>query len=169
MVIAPSPFAAHRQRPRDIGEWEDLLVRYELGPRAVRHALEEAEENAGAHPLSSDSLVDQLAHLVRREADAGAWLQALSEGHPLSPWGEAASRAEVETEAAARTLDRFAELRARNFARVQRRGVDVWEWESVHPDHGPITAFQLLAWQVRHDGLHLVRIREILRTEPRSC
>ncbi|MBA4158063.1 MAG: hypothetical protein H0X65_11375 [Gemmatimonadetes bacterium] len=167
--MADNPFAGLPHRPSHIAEWEDLLVRYELGPRAVRHAVEEVEGDESAAASGSWRVADHLAHLAEREAEAGAWLQALQQGQELKPWAAAeAHRGASRTEPTS-DLERYTVHRNRNFARVQRRGVDVWEWESSHALFGAVTAFQLLSYQVRHDGRHLARIREIRRADARPC
>lgn len=167
--MVDNPFAGMSPRPSHIGEWEDLLVRYELGPRAVRHAMEEVE---GARPAASSGswgIADHLLHLAEREAEACAWLQALQQGRELEPWAPAEAHHGVSWGEATPELERYTQHRDRNFARVQRRGVDVWEWKSTHPLFGAVTAFQLLSYQVRHDGWHLARLREIHRVDSRPC
>ena len=50
---------------------------------------------------------------------------------------------------------RFAGLRARTFAMVQRRGLDVWDWRV----EGDGTVYQLLRWLAEHDASLLTRLR----------
>jgi hypothetical protein len=154
-----SPFDGFPHRPRDVGEWEELLVRFELGPRAARLALEVGdgaqESDAGA--------AHHLARLAGREAEAGAWLRQLREGGALQPWDADPEPALQAEDTVARLLERYTELRRRNFGWVQRRGLEVWEWASPHPEFGTVTAFQLVSYLVRHDGQRLAGIREALR------
>jgi hypothetical protein len=157
-----SPFEGIPPRPRDVGEWEDLLVRFELGPRAVRLALEVGE--AGPEERGSGAgAAYPLARLSGREAEAGAWLRQLREGGALQPWGADPEPVLDAEDSVARLLERYTELRRRNFGWVQRRGLEVWEWASPHPELGTVTAFQLVSYLVRHDGQRLAGIREALR------
>jgi hypothetical protein len=158
--MAANPFAEFAERPRDVGEWEDLLVRFELGPRAVRLALE-AGATGGAE--SAAAAVPELARLARREAEAGEWLRRLREGAALQPWSAEAGPVLEDGTTVAALLESYVESRRRNFGWVQRRGIDVWEWESAHPEFGRVTAFQLVSQLVRHDGQRLAGIREALR------
>ena len=49
-------------------------------------------------------------------------------------------------------------MRARNFAMVQRRGVDVWEWAG-ELDGVRVTVYQLLSWLMRRDAEALAALR----------
>ncbi|HEX5726048.1 MAG TPA: hypothetical protein VFX98_11320, partial [Longimicrobiaceae bacterium] len=62
-------------RPPSAAEWEELLVRLEIAPRAARLALEDAGARAGA-------LRGPLLHLVRRERWLARALEALRDGKP---------------------------------------------------------------------------------------
>lgn len=143
--MAPDEIAGMAAQPAAIAEWEDLLVRIEIMPRALRGALEEpavaAEEPSGA-----------LEALLDRELRVGRWLEVAAFGDAEQPSGEPRERD-------SRSLaERFAAVRARNFAMVQRRGVDVWEWAG-ELDGTPVTVYQLLSWLVRSDAAVLAGIR----------
>jgi hypothetical protein len=166
--MAADPFSAVPAMPPGIAAWEELLIRLELGPRAVRITLEgaapgdwvgrtdEAGWNAAAH----------LAHLAARESEVAAWLAALRDGTALEPWRDAPDAGtfvDVGTGAIERDVYAYTERRSRNFAAVQRRGLEVWDWRSDHPEHGPVSTYQLLSYLVQHDGRHLARLRLALR------
>jgi hypothetical protein len=57
------------------------------------------------------------------------------------------------------TMDRFVQSRNRNFAIVQRRGIDVWEWEGPAAIHGGGTVYQLLAYLAGRDAASLAALR----------
>ena len=130
--------------PPAIAEWEDLLVRLEIMPRALRAALEEDGGGDAAAPL---------AMLLDREQRVGRWLEEAAFGSAESP------AAGFDPGSDARWLaERFTAVRARNFAMVQRRGVDVWEW-SGELDGVRVTVYQLLSWLMRSDAALLAALR----------
>lgn len=141
-----SRIATLAERPESIAEWEELLLRLEIGPRALRNTLEEHPEEEWAREV--------LGELVASEATASAWLGSMRDaeplGHPVSgpPQGSAEER-----------LDRFASLRSRNFAAMQRRGLEVWEWSARAEDGTEVTAYQLLSELLRRDADALARLR----------
>jgi len=155
-------------RPRDVGEWEDLLIRFELAPRAVRLALDTARSGIDDVDPTLAGAADHLFELAAREAEAWSWMQALREGGTLRPWSASWVRPAGETAALRADLERFGSLRARNFVWVQRRGLDVWDWEAALPGGGTVTAFRLISYLVREDGRHVAGIREALR-EAGAC
>ena len=143
--MTPDEIAAISARPPAIAEWEDLLVRIEIMPRALRGALEEPREER-AEALAS------LEALLERELRVGRWLE-------VAAFGDAEQRALPPPELDSRSLsERFAAVRARNFAMVQRRGVDVWEWAG-ELDGTTVTVYQLLCWLVGSDAEVLAAIR----------
>jgi hypothetical protein len=160
--MRPDPFAERPRRPRDVGEWEDLLIRFELAPRALRLAMESAPNGIDTADPTLDGVAEEMNALAEREAEAWGWMQALREGRPLRPWSDLFERP-VPAAPLREYLDRFASSRARNFAWVQRRGLVVWDWESDHPDFGSVTAFQLISFLVREDGRRLARVRDAFR------
>lgn len=144
--------------PPGIAEWEELLVRFELGPRIALTALEEIPTHRWSEAVSSDgwSPREHLAQLVGRELEVEAALRSLQAGEPLGGRTPEPS-AELEPQV---LLAEFARVRGRNFGAVQRRGVDVWQWTAAHPQWGTVTVFQLLSAAVGHDGRHVRGIRE---------
>lgn len=167
--MRPEEIAALPAVPASVGEWEDLLVRLEIVPRVVRNSIEEVTDVATAAAA--------LAAAVTRERSVGAWLEAAA-GIALE------SRRHGDEASAAATTDlyhlalRFASLRARTFAMVQRRGLEVWGWE--HPLHDPsagaeatargsATAHQLLLALARSDGALLAALREATRARQAAC
>lgn len=144
--------------PPSVAEWEDLLVRVEIMPRALRNALDGVPEAPAATEL--------LRELVAREAAAAAWLEAVA-GLPRP---DGAGRRVGEERSDGRWLsDRFASLRARNFAMVQRRGVEVWGWEGEVEGGGRATVYQLFSLLVRRDAEALAALRRVARAGGAPC
>ncbi|MDQ3557242.1 MAG: DinB family protein [Gemmatimonadota bacterium] len=162
--MRPDVFASLPARPLSIAEWEDLLIRVEITPRALQHVLEELPAGAdGGAAADGRSVAEHVRHLAHREAEVGGWIEALREGTPLPSAG-----AEPATEEIQEAQGRFTRLRARNFAAVQRRGIDVWEWAAPRSDGGTVTTFQLLGYLARHDALHLAALHAV-RKALRPC
>jgi hypothetical protein len=134
-------------------EWEELLVRLEVTPRALRLAVEDA---GGDTP----ELRGVLAGIVAHEEGLAKLLEELRERRDLpgSSFVGLGAAAGVPAEPAAQLAAAFARLRERNFAQVQRRGLDVWEWAS-RLDGRPVTAYQALQWTARMDGEMLAALR----------
>ncbi|HYW05393.1 MAG TPA: hypothetical protein VE913_00475 [Longimicrobium sp.] len=135
-------------RPASEVEWEDLLVRMEITPRALRAAVSDA-------PAGHSAILRELGGAVARERWLEGLLDDLREGKPVRlaavpDGGESGTEAEL--------LDEFSRLRGRNFARVQRRGIDVWDWKSDTED-GTLTAYQALLMTTRADGALLAATR----------
>lgn len=143
--MVPDEIAGMPERPAEIAEWEDLLVRIEIMPRALRGALEEP----GVGDEEPSAAVEAL---LERELRVGRWLE-------VAAFGNAEQPSVRPPERDSRSLaERFAAARARNFAMVQRRGVDVWSWAG-EIDGTTVTVFQLLSWLVRSDAEVLAAIR----------
>ena len=142
-------------RPASEVEWEELLVRYEIGPRALRAALDDAPPAA----LAGEGVTDALHALVYNEMRTAALLAAMRDRVPLP----VQARAEVIPADADDAAERYARLRDRNFNAVQRRGIDVWGWSTDEPGTGTITAYQLLNAALELDRDALARVRESLR------
>lgn len=143
--------------PPSVAEWEDLLLRMEIMQRVLRNTLEGV-------PDSDARAGEVLAGLVRREAEVGGWLEAVS--------GVPGRSSAVETAAPAglRALaDRFVSLRARNFAMLQRRGLEVWRWTASFAGHGEVSAFQTITWLVAEDVRALAALRERTTGDARAC
>jgi hypothetical protein len=127
--------------------WEDLLVRFEIMPRVLRVTLEEAGGTDGA-------AAEILRRLIASEDELSAWIREASAagGDPVHPApGSAGDLREL--------ADRFASLRARNFAMLQRRGVDVWDWTAPLAAGERMTALRVLGDQVRSDAEALRALR----------
>lgn len=138
---------AHPVAPPSEVEWEELLLRVEIAPRALRVAVEDAEGRAEA--------LAPLRAAVLEEALLGAMLESMAAGR------EAPSEAGVEAlePDAAGLAHRFASLRARTFAMVQRRGLGVWEWRLGGGPWAGATAYQLLRAAAARDGRLLAAVR----------
>ena len=136
-------------RPPSVAEWEDLLVRFEIMPRALRAALD-------APAAGRERVAATLRELLSREREVGRWLETAAGWTPSESSAPAPADAELDPRELA---DRFAGVRARNFAMLQRRGVDVWEWSGVTRDGAPATVYQLLSWMLRADALALAALR----------
>ena len=152
-MTAPAVFLA---RPPSEVEWEDLLVRYEIGPRALHIALEDADD---ASHEARTRVGDLLRALVLNELLTAAAFETMRTGAPFA----SAPRIEVMGNEPGAIYQRYAQLRGRNFAAVQRRGLEVWAWHaSIHP-HGDVSAYQLIQTSVSLDGDTLAGIRAALR------
>jgi hypothetical protein len=136
-------------------EWEELLVRYELGPRALRAALDDAEPEGDAR----ERVGDLVRVLVLNELQVSALFAAMRDGTPIG--GE--TRIETMSGDPRAAYERFAELRGRNFNAVQRRGLEVWEWRAEVPWMGAVTAYQLILASTALDAETLAGVREALR------
>lgn len=145
-------------RPPSEVEWEELLVRLEIAPRALAIAVEET-------PPADPDVARVLRSGVRRERELRAALEAMHAGGEASPPAGPEPAAEAD---AGELLAELARLRSRNFAFVQRRGVDVWEWRVEGGPLGGTTAYQLLRATMRSDREMLERIRRA-RTGRAAC
>jgi hypothetical protein len=142
------------ERPPAVAEWEDLLVRLEIMPRALRNTLGDAEPE-------TERLRGVFQEMVEREAWVGGWLeQAAGYGSPRP--------ALVPDPDAEWLYRRFASLRARNFAMVQRRGLDVWDWAGPGPAGGTVSVYQLFIWLLQRDADALAAARGAL-AGPAAC
>ena len=134
-------------RPESVAEWEDLLVRLEIVPRVVRNTVDESAAGEGALRL--------LRIATEREAAVGRWLEAASgvdePGRPPFDPGSGADPGDLAL--------RFASLRARTFAMVQRRGLEVWEWSAPVGGGGSATVHRVLLWLSARDAELLSGLR----------
>ncbi|HEX6925643.1 MAG TPA: hypothetical protein VF167_09435 [Longimicrobiaceae bacterium] len=144
-------------RPDSVAEWEDLLVRLEIAPRAVRVTLEEVEDRTSA--------ARALRSATYREAEVGRLLEVAAD-LPRSVGREAGVLAE---DGLSDLSIRFASLRARTFAMVQRRGLEVWEWRAPLPSGFPVTVHQLLLWLAKQDAALLAELRRVRRSGWGGC
>ena len=136
-------------------EWEELLVRYELTPRALRAALDDAELDGDAR----ERVGDLLRALVVNELQVTELFAAMRDARPVLH----EPRIEVMSAEPRAAYERFAALRGRNFAAVQRRGLEVWEWRAEAPGQETVTAHQLILASTALDAETLAGVREALR------
>lgn len=135
-------------QPESVAEWEDLLVRLEIVPRVVRNTIDEVVNAAAASRVLSEA--------ARREREIGAWLETASRMEGVRSGDDLAADSAGDP---AELAYRFASLRARTFAMVQRRGLDVWQWQASLRDGPAVTAHQLLFWLTRRDARLLADLR----------
>lgn len=153
--MGPEQIATLAARPESVMDWEDLLLRLEIVPRVVRNTVDDLVNDAlGARLL--DEATD-------RERRVGDWLERAAglerDGPPVEVDGGSVSPADLAR--------RFASLRARTFAMVQRRGLEVWEWSAPLDGAQHVTVHQLLQWLVYSDGRLLADLRAATRGEAR--
>jgi len=147
--------AVYPAAPPSEVEWEELLVRYELAPRALRIAVDDGDlDGAGGERVG-----DLLRALVQNELQAAALFGAMRDGRPV-PTEPGVEMISDDPRAA---CERFAMLRGRNFATVQRRGLEVWRWRAEAPVRGTVTAHQLILASTALDAETLAGVREALR------
>jgi hypothetical protein len=143
-------------RPASEMEWEELLVRYEIGPRALGFALDDGDPEGPAR----ERVGDLLRALVVNEMRTATLFEAMRTGAAPSA---GATRIEVMEDEPRAAFERFTRLRGRNFAAVQRRGLEVWAWHTQAHPHGEISAYQLIQASCKLDGETLAEIRQALR------
>jgi len=135
-------------------EWEELLVRYELTPRALRAALDDVELAGDVR----ERVGDLLRALVVNELQVTELFAAMRDARPVLQ----EPRIEVMSSDPRAAYERFAALRGRNFAAVQRRGLEVWGWRAEAPGQGMVTAHQLILASTALDAQTLAGVREAL-------
>jgi hypothetical protein len=137
-------------RPPSEVEWEELLARLDLAPRAFQLAADDAEGNPRVvHVLASAFALEHWFATALKELQAGGSIP-LDFGYTPGAGGASAVR---------EVLDGFSALRARNFAALQRRGISVWEWSAATKEGGRVTTFQAASAVVEMDGRHLAVLR----------
>ncbi len=148
-----NPFAAFPPHPADLAEWEDLLVRLELGPRALRLALEDIDRPSAA-------LLEPLNRLVAMELWTSRALTAMRTGEMI-PEKIGLSHADPGNLAAAlhKRLLEYTALRDDNFGALQRRGIRVWAWSAELQGGGTVTAYQAVRRALQVDGEVLRAVR----------
>ncbi|HET6230139.1 MAG TPA: hypothetical protein VFE05_08720 [Longimicrobiaceae bacterium] len=150
------------ERPADIAEWEDLLVRLEIAPRALRVAVDDA-------PADSPEVLRVVTEAaVREQANLDA-LVGLKSGEVAAPNASAAAPEWDGRRDAEAMVHVFAQLRNRLFAQVQRRGLEVWDWRAVDADGSVRTTFRLLVDVARGDGAALEAVRAAGRSGRAAC
>lgn len=153
IVVDPRTLPA---RPPSEVEWEDLLVRVEIMPRALRVAIEDAPEG---HP----GVVRVLQMGVMAELALQQMLEAMVDGRELpedSGFGVEGMPGDPQA-----LLAEYARLRFRNFVMVQRRGLNVWDWKVRGGAYSGATAYQLFQAAAQTDGFLLAAIRGAGREE----
>jgi hypothetical protein len=143
------------ERPPSEVEWEELLVKYEITPRALRLAAEDAG------PERAGGIVGPLEALLANEVLTASLLDEMSaraEGREPPASGTHEDRGGADD--AGQLVARITALRGRNFAGVQRRGISVWEW-AAERDGTTVTPYRLLLSSVALDRDVLARVREI--------
>jgi N-acetylmuramic acid 6-phosphate etherase len=144
--------AAYPERPASEVEWEELLQRVELAPRALRFAVEDAA--AGA-----PGVMEALRHAFDWEVRLRAALEGMTGQAPAVLPAELAGGPRDAKEA----VLWITRLRARNFAMVQRRGLEVWGWRAADGPLAGVTAYQLLSGTVARDRETLDGVRAARR------
>jgi hypothetical protein len=157
--MADNPYAAFPPRPRDVGEWEDLLVRFELGPRALRFALEDRGNAA-------DAVVAPFARLAASELRVSLALDAMRQGGVVPDRITTPADTSPAAEAVERHCRTYAAARAHNFAALQRRGLGVWDWTAMREGGGEFTAYQLVREALQVDAEVLSAVRAAGREAP---
>ena len=154
-------FARFPERPPSEAEWEDLLVRFEIAPRALKIAVEDAPKTGEAAREVDATL------LLAVTAEVWVWnaLEALRTGGAM---GSGAGLDGIAAPDTASLADAFARFRAKSFAAVQRRGLGVWEWAVDLGDGQRLTAYRLLSAAVENDGRTLAALRAAAH-EVRAC
>lgn len=152
-AAVPSGFDRFPAHPPSEVEWEELLARMEIAPRALRLAVDDSPAPA-----------DALARELRAAAAAEAWLSAAIERMER---GEAFGRGGTVDvggggDGPDGLLATVMRLRTRNFVRLQRRGIDAWAW-TAEIEGAPTTMHQVLAAVVAADGERLARVRALGR------
>jgi hypothetical protein len=146
-----APFAFPARPPSEV-EWEELLVRLEITPRALGLAVEDA---------GGDSAVvrEVLRDVIGNEIWWTELLQRLRDGRPVH-MNRAIPLFPGPEPSAGELVEGFAQLRERNFAQVQRRGLVVWDWESpIEGREDTLTAYQVLQSMAHADGEMLAAVR----------
>lgn len=139
-------------RPASEVEWEDLLVRVEIAPRALRVAVEDA-------PAGHRGVTEALRMGVMAEAVLQDMLEAIVEGRDARN-GFGLEGMEHDPQV---LLACYARLRTRSFAMVQRRGLNVWDWTVRGGAYPGATAYQLFQGAARMDGMLLDAVRQAAR------
>ncbi|HEX5872863.1 MAG TPA: hypothetical protein VFY65_20670 [Longimicrobium sp.] len=155
-MISTDPRTLPARPPSEV-EWEDLLVRVEIMPRALRVAIEDAPEGH-----SGVARVLQMG--VMAEMALQQMLEAMVDGRELpedSGLGVEGMPGDPQA-----LLAEYARLRFRSFVMVQRRGLNVWDWKVRGGAYPGATAYQLFQAAAQTDGMLLAAIRGAGREEP---
>lgn len=159
MMFSTDPRTLPARPPSEV-EWEDLLVRVEIMPRALRVAVEDA-------PPDDGDLRSILQRAVAMEAKLQLQLMAMVDDVPMpDARGVAALQDGIST--AEELVAEYGRWRTRNFVMLQRRGINVWEWRVRGGDQDGATAYQLLLAAAARDGELLAAVRETVRESSRA-
>jgi hypothetical protein len=152
VIFSTDPRTLPARPPSEV-EWEELLVRVEIAPRALRVAVEDA-------PADHPGVLEALGCGVLGEMALQRMLEAIVEGREL-----AADFAEVGVsfEDAQDLVAEYQRLRFRSFVMVQRRGLNVWDWTVRGGPYDGATAYQLFQAAARTDGHLLAAVRGAVR------
>ena len=155
MTFATDPRTLPARPPSEV-EWEDLLVRVEIAPRALRVAVEDA-------PEGDPGLLKALAIGIAGEMALQQMLEAMVDGRELPDdfGGFRASFADP-----AELVAEYQRLRYRSFLMVQRRGLNVWDWRVRGGPCDGATAYQLFQAAAQTDGALLAAVRGAGRARP---
>jgi hypothetical protein len=147
-MIAADPLSFPELPPTEV-EWEELLLRIEIGPRALAVAMEDRVPGERGGAALREALI--------AESGLQRALEAMSEGAEVAaaPDGD-----DAVAPAPDEALDALRRLRARSFAMVQRRGLGVWGWRQRGGATAGATAYQLLRAAAARDGALLATLRE---------
>jgi hypothetical protein len=158
MMFATDPRTLPARPPSEV-EWEDLLVRVEIMPRALRVAIEDA-------PADAPDLLDILQAALGLEGELQLQLLAMVDGAPMLDAFGVAFPEGISTPD--EYVAEYGRWRMRNFVMLQRRGINVWEWRVRGGRHDGATAYQLLLAAAVRDGEILAAVRETARGSSRA-
>jgi hypothetical protein len=144
-------------RPASEFEWEDLLVRLELMPRVLRIALESGR-------LAGQDTAEVLRALVEREERVRDFLEGAAGVGPEPRPRDGIQVVSTKED----TLERFVRIRTRNFAMVQRRGIEVWNWHGRLGDED-VSIYQVLGNLAHEDVGTLAALRGAVRAGASAC
>ena len=152
MTFSADPRTLPARPPSEV-EWEDLLVRVEIAPRALRVAVEDA-------PAGHPGVEEALGMGVMGEMALQEMVAAMVDGRALP---QETPDAGFSFHGAAELVAEYARLRHRSFVMVQRRGIDVWDWRVRGGAYDGATAYQLFQAAAQTDGTLLAAIRGAAR------
>ena len=148
MIFSTDPRTLPARPPSEV-EWEELLVRVEIAPRALRVAVEDA-------PADHPGVLEALGWGVLGEMALQQMLEAIVDGRELP--GEFGFGVEAMGDAQALVAE-YQRLRFRSFVMVQRRGLNVWDWTVRGGPYDGATAYQLFQAAALADGALLAAVR----------
>jgi hypothetical protein len=155
-MMDPEKVLGFPPRPPSEVEWEELLLRLEIMPRAIMVLVEEL-------PTAGGRGAREAGDLLLRERRVRDYLERAAE-LPPSP-----SSVAEEAESTPEKMEHFVRLRARNFAIVQRRGLEVWDWAADIGAGRAATVHQVLRALAEEDAATLAAVRRLIQTGPGVC